>query len=107
MLVNQELRQDGEKYVLTNTVDVSREINAAKALSEQGGGRFGDKHSECVMLGYIPPVMWQLDPWLIAANRAKFEGDRKSYMDYVQKFFEMNPAFAVVTPKKYVQGCSV
>ena len=107
MLVNQTINTDGEKVVLRNTVDVSAEIRAAQALTEQGGGRFGDKNSECVMMGYIPPVMWKLDPWLIDAQRAKFEGDKKRYHDRIQKFFQMNPAFAVVTPKKYVQGCGL
>lgn len=104
MLVNQTFAQDGEKYVLRNTFDVSREIEAAKDLTAQGGGRFGDKNSECVMMGYIPTVMWQVDPWLIDAKKAKHEGDKKRYQERVQKFFELNPAFAVVTPKKYVQG---
>ncbi len=107
MLINQTIKRDGNKVILRNTVDVSAEIQAAKALTEQGGGRFGDKNSESVMMGYIPPVMWKLDPWLIDAQRAKHEGDRKRYQDRIKKFFELNPAFAVVTPKKYVQGCGL
>lgn len=107
MLINQTIKRDGNKVFLRNTVDVSAEIEAAKALTEQGGGRFGDKNSECIMMGYIPPVMWNLDPWLIDAKKAKHEGDRKRYQDRIQKFFQLNPAFAVVTPKKYVQGCGL
>lgn len=107
MLIDQKLKIDGDKVTLRNTVDVSAEIRAAQAMTERGGGRFGDKNSECVMMGYIPPVMWQLDPWLIDAQRAKYEGDKKRYHDRIKKFFQLNPAFAVVTPKKYVQGCSL
>ena len=84
MLIDQKLKIDGDKVTLRNTVDVSAEIRAAQAMTERGGGRFGDKNSECVMMGYIPPVM-----------------------SCIKKFFQLNPAFAVVTPKKYVQGCSL
>lgn len=107
MLVNQKLTRDGDKYILTNTVDVSAEIEAARRMNEQGGGRFGDKHSECVMLGHIPPAMWQCDPWLIAAKSAMKEGDVKSYQDYVKKFFQINSCFAVHTEAKYVQGANL
>ncbi len=96
MITNQRLYKDGDKIVLRNTVNVSNEIDAARKANEaDNGGWFGDKNERMQLMGYIPPEFWMFDPWLITAKRAQKEGDMRTYMKCMKKFFEVHSAFKV------------
>jgi hypothetical protein len=86
---------------LRSTYDVGTAMNLARDLSDAGGGRSSDSEGRMRVMGYIPPEMWNFDPWLITAKRARNHGDMGEYVKNVKKFFEVHPRFAVITPKKY------
>ena len=96
MITNQGLDKDEGTVVLRNTVNVSNEIDAARKANEaDNGGWFGDKNERMQLMGYIPPEFWMFDPWLITAKRAQKEGDMRTYMKCMKKFFEVHSAFKV------------
>lgn len=96
MITKQRLYKDGDKVVLRNTVEVSKEIEAAQRANEaDNGGWFGDKNERMQLMGYIPPEFWTFDPWLLTAKRAQREGDMRLYMKCMKKFFEIHTAFKV------------
>lgn len=104
-ILNQQMfidRDDPKKTVrLRTTYDVGTAINFAQDLSANGGGRVGSGSGEMRVMGYIPPEMFNYDPWLIQANKARRAGDMGEYTKYMKKFFEVHPSFAAITPKKY------
>jgi len=76
---------------LRNTIDFSAAIDAARETNEVNpGGYFGDKNSQCRVMGYIPEEMWNYDPWLIQARKARNGGDKGQYAYYLNKFFEIH-----------------
>lgn len=101
MLVNQEIkildRKTG-KIGLRNTIDCSAAIEAAKEASENGGRSTSDT---VMPLGFIPNEMWNFNPWLIEANKARNEGDMVNYHKNIMKFFQLFPQFAVLHQPKY------
>lgn len=109
MIIKQELfcdRNDAKGAVtLQNTIDCQDALDLAREAGKNGGGRTKDGSMAC--LGHIPPEYWSFDPWLISARRAQREGDRGKYYEHIKKFFELNPAFRIVTPSKYYQGVAL
>lgn len=109
MIIKQELfcdKNDAKGAVtLRNTIDCQDALDLAREATQSGGGRAADGSMVC--MGHIPPEYWSFDPWLIAARRAQRVGDRGKYFDLVRKFFELNPAFKIVTPPKYYQGVAL
>lgn len=97
-----EILNDKEKTIhLRTTYDVGTAMDLAKDVSNAGGGRMGSGSNEMRLMGYIPPEMWNYDPWLVTAKRARNTGDMGEYVKNVKKFFELHPRFQVITPKKY------
>jgi hypothetical protein len=92
---------DRRQIRLKTTYDIGTAMSLAKDLSEAGGGRSGSGSGEMRVMGYIPPEMWNYDPWLMMAKEARNDGDMGEYTRLVKKFFEIHPSFAVITPKKY------
>lgn len=86
---------------LLTTYDIGMAKDLARELNENGGGRVGSGSGEMRVMGYIPPEMWNYDPWLLLAKRARNAGDMGEYTKMVQKFFEVHREFKVITPKKY------
>lgn len=81
---------------LRNTIDFSEALEAARETNELNpGGYFGDKNSQCRVMGYIPEEMWNYDIFLLQAKRARNQGDKGQYTYYLQKFFEVNSVFKV------------
>ncbi len=90
MITNQRLFKEGNTIILRNTVDISAYVDAAKQANElDNGGWFGPKHDRMQLLGYIPPELWNIDPWLIEAKRAQVEGDMRMYMKHMKTFFRV------------------
>ena len=110
MLVKQEIIHDhdtkGTMHVI-NKFDHSVAAEVARMVETEGGGR-GKTRQGCNyrVLGYIPPEMWNYDPWLITAKRALAAGDRGEYTKQIQKFFEVHGSFKVHMPQKYWNGHS-
>lgn len=81
---------------LRNTFDFSAAVDAARETNELNpGGIFGDKNSQARVMGYIPEEMWNYDPWLVQAKRARNRGDKGEYTLMLNKFFELHPVFKV------------
>lgn len=81
---------------LRNTIDFSEALEAARETNELNpGGYFGDKNSQCRVMGYIPEEMWNYDPWLIEARKARNAGDKGKYTHYLNKFFDVHQALKV------------
>lgn len=99
MILAQDLRQEGDKTILRNTIDVTPAIEKAMEYTEtQARGK------NLVPLGFIPPEMWNFDPWLMEAKRAQGAGDMHEYQKYVLKFFRLHPKYAVWRGRKYWSG---
>lgn len=101
MLVKQEIRildRKTGKVGLRNTIDCSAAIEMAKEASDNGGRGTSDK---VMPLGFIPNEMWNFNPWLMEANRARNEGDMVTYQRNIMKFFQLFPQFAVLHTPKY------
>ena len=66
MITKQDLSidKDGDKVTLKNTFD----IGTAKRLANEVTANGGERNDSFYCMGYIPPEMWQYDPWLIAAE---------------------------------------
>ena len=103
MLVDQKVYIDGEKKIhVVNIFDHSVAAEVARMTEREGGGRaVGKDGFEVRVMGYIPPEMWNYDPWLVTAKRALAAGDNGEYTKYVQKFFEVHREYAPLIPKKY------
>lgn len=100
MITKQKLYEtDDGKVHVRNTFDISQAVAKAKEVSEMGA-----RGKNMIPLGYIPPEMWLVDPWLIEASRAAAHGDKYEYRKYVLKFFRMHPEFAVLRSAKYWSG---
>lgn len=96
MITQQKLYQDGDKICLRNTINVKPYIDAARQVNEiDNGGWFGDKNERMQLMGYIPPELWTVDPWLISARNAQREGDMLHYQHYIKKFFDVWAQFKV------------
>lgn len=96
MITKQTLYKDGDKLCLRNTIDVQPYVDAARQVNEMdNGGWFGDKNERMQLMGYIPPELWTVDPWLICAKRAELEGDKVHYVKYMEKFFSVWTQFRV------------
>lgn len=106
MITNQRLFKQGDKVILRNTCDVSAYVDAARQANERDdGGWFGDKNERMQLMGYIPPEFWTFDPWLITARRAQQEGDMRTYMKNMKKFFAVHTAFKVNHKRTMWRGC--
>lgn len=107
MLVDQKVTiQHGEKgreVHVVNKFDHSVAAEVARMTEQEGGGRgsLGASKVEYRVMGFIPPEMWNYDPWLITAKRALMAGDNGEYTKYVQKFFEVHKEYAPLIPQKY------
>lgn len=106
MIVQQHIQSDEKGNVrLTNICDASSALQAARIAREiNESGRFGDKNSECKLLGYIPEEMFNFNPWLLSAKKALREGDTGKHDYYMMKFFELFPAFCGNRKTKYWRG---
>ena len=101
MIIKQSLTQDDEGNLrLKNTFDVSQAMLESR-LATDNGGRVKLAKSEVFTLGSIPVEMWQYDPWLMEANKARNYGDMAEYQRLIMKFFEVHPQFRTITGKKY------
>lgn len=110
MLVDQEIvhDHDAKRTVhVYNKFDHSVAAEVARLTEAEGGGR-GKTSEGCSyqLLGYIPPEMWNYDPWLVTARRALASGDRGEYTRMIQKFFEVHGSFKVHMRRKYWNGHS-
>ncbi len=107
-ILKQELIRENDKkgtVRLRNTIDCSAAIEMARITNTcNEGGNFGSKNDGCRVMGYIPPEMWQFDPWLIMARRAEREGDRGQYQKHLTKFFDVHKDFKVNRKRKYWRG---
>ena len=101
MILEQKLHEEDGKTILTNRIDCTEAIDMAKQVSDEGG-----RGKNIIPLGFIPPEMWQCDPWLIEAKKAQQGGDKAAFIRLVKKFFELHPAFAVKSDhgQKYWKG---
>ena len=101
MIIKQEIKlldKKTGKIGLRNTIDCSAAIEMAREANERGGRGT----NEAVMpMGFIPSEMWNYNPWLMTANKARWEGDMATYQLNLMKFFKLFPQFAVFHPKKY------
>ena len=106
MLLKQELSSDAKgNFRLRNTCSVLPTLEEVRRTNELNpGGRFGDKNSEFVVQGYIPPEFWNWNIYLIASREASMKGDPASAQEYLIKFFENYPQFRVQYKKKYWAG---
>jgi hypothetical protein len=100
MILEQKIDITDKKNIrLRNRIDCSAAIKMAGEASEKGGRC---PTSDTVMpLGFIPPEMWQFNPWLMEADKARCNGDMKTYNENVLKFFKLFPQFAVLHTQKY------
>lgn len=99
MILSQEMREEDGKTILRSKIDVSEAIAKAKEYTDtQARGR------NITPLGFIPEEMWNFDPWLMEAKRARACGDVHEYNKYVLKFFRLNPEYAVWRGRKYWSG---
>ena len=103
MITKQEVDIDGDKIRLRNTFDIAAAKEAAHEATQEGDSR----KATYKCMGYIPPEMWQYDPWLIAASKAQYLGDTQEYAYMLKKFFEVHPALRVRNRQKYYNGVSV
>ena len=71
MITKQEVDIDGDKIRLRNTFDIAAAKEAAHEATQEGDSR----KATYKCMGYIPPEMWQYDPWLIQARKAQIAGD--------------------------------
>lgn len=106
MLVDQKVVFDHDAkgtIRVINKFDHSVAAEVARLTESEGGGRgkLGKDGVEFRVMGYIPPEMWNYDPWLMTAKKALQAGDNGEYTKYVQKFFEVHPQFAPLIPKKF------
>ncbi|MGE1061198.1 hypothetical protein NXG27_00910 [Megasphaera paucivorans] len=90
--------------VLRNKIDCSDEVNKVREYNETTNGYFGDKNGRCMFMGCIPPAFWNFDPWLITARRAQKEGDMRTYLRNLKKFFDLHQAFKVNHKRIYWRG---
>lgn len=100
MITHQQLYRDGDTVRLHNVFDISM----AKSLAHDRTQSGGERNSTFYCMGHIPPEMWQYDPWLMQARKARWAGDKAEYNKMVEKFFDVHPAFKVINPKKYYSG---
>lgn len=105
MITKQDLSidSDGDKVTLKNTFD----IGTAKRLANEVTASGGERNDSFYCMGYIPPEMWQYDPWLIAASKAQYLGDTQEHAYMLKKFFEVHPALSVKNRQKYYSGVSL
>ena len=105
MITKQDLSidKDGDKVTLKNTFD----IGTAKRLANEVTANGGERNDSFYCMGYIPPEMWQYDPWLIQARKAQIAGDRQEYADLLRRFFDVHPALSVKNRQKYYSGVSL
>ena len=109
LILNQKLIIENDERRtarLLTTYDTSLAQELVREANESGGGRVGSGSGEMRLMGYIPPEMWNYDPWLLLAKRARNAGDIGEYTKYVRKFFDVHREFQVITPKKYWNGSS-
>lgn len=99
MILKQKFSQEDDKLILSNTIDCQDAIDLAHDANQSG-----IRGKNIVCMGYIPPEYWMFDPWLIEARKAQFAGNKHEYSKMLRKFFEIHPAFAVHTQRKYHQG---
>ena len=85
---------------LRNTFDIGTAKSLAKDVSNEGGERNANMHC----MGYIPPEMWQYDPWLIQARKAQLAHDDYEFQKYLRKCFEVHTALRVINSQKYFEG---
>lgn len=106
MIVRQEIETDAFGNIrLRNHCDASNALNLARTSRESNeSGWFGDKNSECRLLGYIPEEMFLYNPWLMEAKKAEREGDAGKKEYYISKFFELFPAFCGNKKTRYWKG---
>ena len=109
MLLKQELKSDEKgNYRLRNTCSILPTLEEVKKTNELNpGGRFGDKNSEFMVQGYIPPEFWNWNIYLVASKEASMKGDPASAQEYLLKFFENYPMFKVQRTQKYWAGSRV
>lgn len=83
--------------------DTGEAMRIAKEITNNGGGG-GDpsKSGSIRLIGTIPPELFQCDPWLIQANKARAHGDKEEYSYWIMKFFEVHPEYKVFTPSKFL-----
>lgn len=94
MIVKQEMTVNSErKIILRNTVDCSA---ASELAAERSKGDQGRISKDMYCIGHIPPEMWNFNPWLIAAKRAKWEGDMGKYHKNLMKFFDLFSSFKIL-----------
>lgn len=102
MLVDQKMFMDDKNNVhLINKFDHSVAAEIARMTESEGGGRGKIGHVEYHVMGYVPPEMYNYDPWLIEATKAQRAGDTGEYTRLMKKFFEVHREFAPLIPKKY------
>ena len=100
MITKQEVDIDGDKIKLRNTFDIAAAKEAAHESTQEGDSR----KATYKCMGYIPPEMWQYDPWLIQARKAQIAGDRQEYADLLRRFFDVHKALRVTHKKHYFNG---
>lgn len=102
MIIGQNIEITDRKKMeiaVRNTFDCSAAIELAKEASDRGGRC--PTSDTVVPLGYIPPEMWQFNPWLVEANKARCYGDMITYQVNIMKFFKLFPQFSVLQSRKY------
>lgn len=108
MLLKQQLIRENDKkgtIRLRNTYDMSMAADLARMVNESNaGGTMGTKNDGCRVMGFIPPEEWLYNIHLIAAKRAKQQGDMGKYTMYLTRYFRENPQFRVQRKTKYWRG---
>lgn len=100
MILQQKLRQEGDKLILTNKIDCKAALDLVSDANKSGGQR--GKTMRCI--GHIPPEYWMFDPWLLQAKKAMQAGDKYEYMKMINKFFSIHPAFKIEYSARYFAG---
>ena len=80
------------KITLTNRMDLRPAMKIAKEMRENDG-RTANKSMQCIAC--IPHWLWNENPWLVEARRARLAGNEAEYNKNFRKFLRLFPQFQV------------
>ena len=81
------------KITLKNRMDLRPAMKIAKEMRDMNDGRTANKSMQCIAC--IPHWLWNENPWLVEARRARLAGNEAEYNKNFRKFLRLFPQFQV------------